>query len=456
MWSDELHKKMEEAENNSNSSDHEKAWEKMKFLLDEHLPVKKKRRRFIFLLFPLLIGAGITFFLLQKKETMEHPISQQKSNTIQNPATSSKNTPLTEPSKRESSTDTNDPASVSKEVTNSNTISADQTEQPNRPSIKDNDFITDKAATDNPIKDPVQKKQFRQVKKITKRPDFYKNQKQADVPDHRLVVPKQDDVTKNNEEKKNSNEPAMTKVDSISVINLPAATSKSKTDTAANQPITTVKRSPKKKSSFNNNLSFSFSIGPDISSVGLDRPGKLALPYGVGISYAVSKKISIRTGFFAGKKIYDADSADYNPPANFWNYYTNLQKIEANCFVYEIPLSVVYNFSSTEKHNWFISGGLSSYLMKKEAYAYYYKNSWGQPQDYHRTYKNKNNHFFSVLSLSGGYRYRLNDKVSIMAEPYVKTPLSGIGYGKVKLNSAGLMFTISVSPFQKKINPRFL
>ena len=48
MWSDELHKKMEEAENNSDSSNHEKAWEKMELLLDEHLPVKKKRRRFIF------------------------------------------------------------------------------------------------------------------------------------------------------------------------------------------------------------------------------------------------------------------------------------------------------------------------------------------------------------------------------------------------------------------------
>lgn len=197
-------------------------------------------------------------------------------------------------------------------------------------------------------------------------------------------------------------------------------------------------------------MSFTFSFGPDISSVGIDRPGKLALPYGIGVSYDLSKKISIRTGFFVGKKIYDADSADYHPPGNFWNYYSNLQKIDANCLVYEIPVSVVYNFAPGKKHNWFVSGGLSSYLMKKEAYDYYYKNSWGQPQLYHRTYKNENSHFFSVLNLSGGYRYSLNDRVSVMGEPYVKVPVSGVGYGKVKLNSAGVMFTVSVKPFLKK------
>ena len=49
MWSDELNKKIEEAENNSDSSNHEKAWEKMELLLDEHLPVKKKRTGISFL-----------------------------------------------------------------------------------------------------------------------------------------------------------------------------------------------------------------------------------------------------------------------------------------------------------------------------------------------------------------------------------------------------------------------
>ena len=34
-----------------------------------------------------------------------------------------------------------------------------------------------------------------------------------------------------------------------------------------------------------------------------------------------------------------------------------------------------------------------------------------------------------------------------MAEPYIKLPLSGVGYGKVKLNSGGLLITVGFKPF---------
>ena len=65
----------------------------------------------------------------------------------------------------------------------------------------------------------------------------------------------------------------------------------------------------------------------------------------------------------------------YNPPPS-------LQKIEANCLVYEIPVNLIYNFSARKKHNWFVAGGLSSYLMKEETYDYHYKNPWGQVHVY--------------------------------------------------------------------------
>ena len=37
---------------------------------------------------------------------------------------------------------------------------------------------------------------------------------------------------------------------------------------------------------------------------------------------------------------------------------------------------------TVKKHNWFIAGGFSSYLMKKETYGLLYENAWGQPQYY--------------------------------------------------------------------------
>jgi len=38
----------------------------------------------------------------------------------------------------------------------------------------------------------------------------------------------------------------------------------------------------------------------------------------------------------------------------------------------------------------------------------------------------------------------------MMAEPYVKIPLTGVGQGKVQLNSGGIMFTAAFRPFVKK------
>jgi len=38
----------------------------------------------------------------------------------------------------------------------------------------------------------------------------------------------------------------------------------------------------------------------------------------------------------------------------------------------------------------------------------------------------------------------------LTAEPYLKLPLGGVGYGKVKLNSTGILFSVSVKPFEQK------
>ena len=451
MWSDELHKKMEEAENNSDSSNHEKAWEKMELLLDEHLPVKKKRRRFIFLLFPLLLGGGIALFFLQKKGNNDHSISQQENSTIQKPVSSSKTSVTPGPAEKISSDKNNDSATGSDDLTSSKATPDSRLDQLDQPKTKDG-LAFDKITTVKSTEKLIGEKRDIQPQKASKNKVPIKNQKHHNISgDNDLVSENVDATTKISEEKKNIDKITATKIDSNLIAKIPAVnTSKSKTDTTIDKATVPVKKITKKTSSLSKKLSFSFSFGPDISSVGIDRPGKLALPYGIGVGYALSKNISIRTGFFVARKIYDADSADYHPPSNFWNYYSNLQKIDANCLVYEIPLSVVYNFASAKKHNWFVSGGLSSYLMKKEEYEYNYKNSWGQPQVYYRTYKNENSHIFSVLNLSGGYQHHLSDRVSVMGEPYVKIPVSGVGYGKVKLNSAGVLFTVSVRPFLKK------
>ncbi len=148
--------------------------------------------------------------------------------------------------------------------------------------------------------------------------------------------------------------------------------------------------------------------------------------------------------------MYEAAPSDYHPPANFWNYYAQLETVNANCKVIEVPLIANYTFRRNTRYAWFASAGLSSYFMKKETYLYHSKIAPGQYQDKSYTLKNKNNHYLSSLRLSAGYEQTLNRNISLSAEPYLNLPLSGIGFGKIKLNSAGLLFSVSVKPFVKK------
>ncbi len=207
---------------------------------------------------------------------------------------------------------------------------------------------------------------------------------------------------------------------------------------------------PKRRNLFNNSFSLHFSAGPDISAVSMNNVGKINFAYGAGVSYQFSKRWAVRTGFYVERKVYDAKVSDYHPPARFWNYFPDLEYVGADCKVYEVPLIINYNFSQTSKKVWFASAGLSSFFMKKEDYHYFSKNPSGQNSYSSYSISNKNHHYFSSARLSAGYEKKLKNNISITAEPYLNIPFSGVGYGKVKLYNAGVLFTLNVKPFAKK------
>ena len=430
MWSDEINKKMQDSQDSNHPAYTDKAWEGMELLLDKHLPLKKKRRRFIFLLFPLLLAGTTVFFFQQKKYKSISPVIEQKNIPQSSAATDDlidhDKKIITLPSKKATTIQEN-PVQATTENLQSETRLQKQAIPMYTPDKKD--------------KQIQHRQEYRQPGSFLKKISVAKKAKDtdnnflSDKPDaSNISVPVDNTIADNIVKPVTS--------DSLATQKIIAIQDKKPEDTDQ----TEVNKKEKKKISTASKFSLNFSVGPDITSVGIDKPGKLKMQYGIGTSYALSERFSIRTGFFAGYKTYTADSTDYHPPYTI----NNLQKVDADCFVYEIPVSVVYNFAATKKHNWFISGGVSSYLMKKETYEYYYKNSWGQPQYYSRTYKNKNSHLFSVINISGGYQHHFTDRFFIMTEPYVKIPVNGIGVGKVKLNSAGVLFTVGFKPFLKK------
>ncbi len=203
----------------------------------------------------------------------------------------------------------------------------------------------------------------------------------------------------------------------------------------------------KSESKFRSNFGLTFSVGPDVSFVKLNNVGKTTLTYGAGISYGFAKRFTARAGFYVSKKVYEASPDQYHTPGGNYPYLTD---IDAKCNIYEIPLSLSYSFGQRKKHNWFGSVGLSSFIMKKEDYVYNYKTPAGQTYSYAYGASNENKHYFSVLNLSGGYQYQFNKWLSMQAEPYLQVPLGGVGAGKIKLNSAGVLFTVTVKPFARK------
>jgi hypothetical protein len=216
----------------------------------------------------------------------------------------------------------------------------------------------------------------------------------------------------------------------------PAAANKKET------PATKEKVKAKKR----NELAFTLSAGPDVSMVRLNNTGKMEPVFGAGISYTFNKKFTISSGFYTARKVYDVIPSDYKfsyIPPNI-NYLT---AINADCKVAEIPVNLAWNFGIKNNRSFFVSTGLSSFLMKKEKYDYIYTYPGGNGYTYTSRLSNQNKHFFSVLNLSAGYRRELGKNVFVSAGPYFKMPVKGVGEGKVKLNSAGVLFSIGIKPF---------
>ena len=467
MQFDEFDKKIKEAAEHHHPTYDEKAWEKMEMLLDEHMPVKKDdRRKFIFLLlFLFIIGSG-AFLLIRYGGQSKFPGTEgQKTSSppgnntaITESATTDKIDKTTDNKIAPEKTITNEKGS---EATDKK-IESGQLHDVNNPSTAD--AVHPETGNDG-IKNGLPS--------ITTAASTTK-QRKTDITNPYLPKKPFGTHLHRNIIRNRSNDP-LAEENSKQAITLPADNSKlinGKTETrplreadSGSQPDSAGQLKPElqntKEAEKNNPaiakkeikrpgiqkrspFAISFTVGPDLSVVGFKEPGKVRMKYGAGLGYTY-KAFTLRSGFYVSRKIYTAGAADYHP------YYSRVEEIDGDCKVYEIPVTVSYNFSRATNHNWFASTGLSSYLMKRESYAYLYKDpSTGNTDYYYKTWNNKNKHYFSVLNISGGYERIFSKRLSLIVEPYVQIPLSGVGNGKMKLNSAGLLFTVNVNPFTSR------
>lgn len=461
MQDEEMDMRIRDAANQHHPPYDDKAWGKMEQLLDKHLPHKKDRRRWFFLLFLfLLLDTGILLFIVKpwkgnSPAVAGNNISKDTPSASQEAATSTHNTG--------NATDMNKPGIKPEQSQQTNISPVSQTGENSRTATTVNvnspvSVINQNASAPAGKRKTVSKDKDRFSTTITVPGTVSDNNK-----DLQPMAKKQTDAM-NNDSKTKTAVPdknwLTSSVNKNSIINTPDNTAKSiakealvdnKKNIAAEKikeqekPVSPSKDKKKTTKGFGNNFGLTVSVGAELNFVSLDNPGKITPLYGAGLSYTFAKRFTVRTGFYVTEKVYPATPEQYNN-----TIYPNLTAIDANCKVYQVPLSIGYNFGQRKNHCWFGSVGLSSLLMKKEVYKYEYKTAGGQYYYYDHTVNNENKHYFSVLSLSAGYQYNLNNRFSIMAEPFLNLPLKGIGYGKIKLNSTGALLTLSVKPFAKK------
>lgn len=184
--------------------------------------------------------------------------------------------------------------------------------------------------------------------------------------------------------------------------------------------------------------------GVDASTVKFQKIENAGFTYGALLGYQLNKKWSVETGFYVEKKYYYSDGKYFDRsnlktmPANW-----KIDEASGDCKMFEIPVSLKYNFSSRKNSNWFATVGTSSYFMKKESYAFkIYYGTYG-PVAHSYAYHDSTKYFFSNLNFSVGYMHRLGNFADLRIEPYLKAPVSGVGIGKLPLLSTGLQIGLT-------------
>jgi len=202
----------------------------------------------------------------------------------------------------------------------------------------------------------------------------------------------------------------------------------------------------------NRSLSFGFQVAPDFSSVNALAGDKAGSSIGLTVDYQFANRLHIGTGLLFSKKNYSARAADYHVPEPFGpgSYYWSIgipkpvDFVKGSMIMLEIPLSLRYDFSITGNTIFFASGGLSTYLFGKEDAKYFYE-MFRQEVCREIQYNNKSS-FFSTANLSLGVETGISNSLSIQVAPYIKLPVSDLGFGRIRMNSVGINVALRYSP----------
>lgn len=185
-------------------------------------------------------------------------------------------------------------------------------------------------------------------------------------------------------------------------------------------------------------LTLSVLAAPDVTDSRTSIGTKIGSNFGLLLTYPISKKLSVSTGAIYARKLYD-----YGGGIGSW-------ELNADCFVIDVPVNLNFQVLNKKKYAISVNSGLSSYFMLKEKYVYTNTNQDGVQERSALEINNQNQHVFGIANISLSFDRKVSEKVSIGVQPFLKVPLTGIGYYDYNLRSRGVAVSISVKPFGAK------
>jgi len=205
------------------------------------------------------------------------------------------------------------------------------------------------------------------------------------------------------------------------------------------------------------NIVLSVFAAPALNGVRGFRNGEVGNDLGFLISVGLTKRLHISTGAVYAKKLYEADFNKNIYPniggqdnSGGYGEYNNSngsdrifpEEVFADCRVLDIPLNINYTLMKKGQNELSIGTGMSSYIMLREKYRFEYEqhNSINAET---LNLRNENKHLMSIINFQASYTRQLNSKVGISLQPYLKIPLTDIGYAKVKLQSVGMAVNVN-------------
>jgi hypothetical protein len=190
--------------------------------------------------------------------------------------------------------------------------------------------------------------------------------------------------------------------------------------------------------------------GPDVSKVNGTGTDNRGFNVGLVAGYRFNGRLSLVSGLSYTHKYYAADGTDFKPTGSYWDT-VKIGKVIGDCFMYEVPLNLRYDLIASKKNYAFVSAGLSSYLLKQEKYDIHYTTNSGAYYNHEYSSYETEFYWFSLVNLSAGYERMITNRLSVTVEPYIKLPLNGIGYGNMNLSSYGVFFGVKYHAGQLKL-----